>query len=43
MLNYYSLALKIAAYLKINRVDLGEQTLKQMKSIDEENVLTSLS
>jgi hypothetical protein len=35
--------LKVAAYLKINRVDLGEQTLKQMRAVDEDNVLTTLA
>lgn len=40
---YNSLALKLVAYLKINRADLGEQVLKQMKSIDEDNCLTALS
>lgn len=40
--NLEYLALKVAAYLKINRVDMGEQTLKQMRAIDEDNVLTTL-
>jgi tetratricopeptide (TPR) repeat protein len=40
--NLEYLALKAAAYLKINRPDLGEQTLKQMRAIDEDNVLTNL-
>jgi hypothetical protein len=37
-----SLALKAVALLKINRVDLAEAVLRQMKQIDEDNCLTQL-
>jgi tetratricopeptide (TPR) repeat protein len=33
----------VTAQLKINRVDLAEQTLKQMRSVDEDSVLTTLA
>mmetsp|Transcript_3834 Transcript_3834/g.3766 ORF Transcript_3834/g.3766 Transcript_3834/m.3766 type:complete len:88 (-) Transcript_3834:331-594(-) len=36
------LTLKMIAYLKINRLDLAEQTFATMKSIDEDNCLTTL-
>lgn len=31
------------AFVRINRVELAEQTLRQMKSLDEDNCLTQLS
>jgi hypothetical protein len=37
------MALKVSAYLKINRLDLAEITVKAMKSVDEDSVLTALS
>lgn len=37
------MALKVSAYLKINRVDLAEQAVKAMKAVDEDNVLTALA
>ena len=37
-----SLALKAVALLKINRFDLAEGVLRQMKQIDEDNCLTYL-
>lgn len=37
------MAIKVSAQLKINRVDLAEQTYKHMKAIDEDNVLTTLA
>jgi len=37
------LALKVQAYLRINRADLAEQTLKQLRAIDEDNCLTTLA
>ena len=37
------MALKIAAYLRINRADLADQALTQLKKLDEENVLTGLA
>jgi hypothetical protein len=33
----------MVAYIKINRTDLAEMTLKQMKATDEDNCLTTLS
>ena len=33
----------MVAYLNINRIDLAEKTLQQMKSIEEDNCLLSLS
>jgi len=42
-LSQNSLSLKVSAYLRINRADLAEQTLKAMKAIDEDNILTTLS
>jgi coatomer subunit epsilon len=33
----------VSAYLKINRSDLAEQTLRVMKSVDEDAVLTTLA
>lgn len=36
------LALKAVALLKINRIDLAEAVLRQMKQIDEDNCLTQL-
>lgn len=35
-----SLALKAVALLKINRIDLAEAVLRQMKQLDEDNCLT---
>jgi len=43
MLNIDSLALKVSAYLRINRNDLAEQTIKSMKAVDEDNILTTLA
>ena len=37
------LALKLISFVKINRVDMAEQTLKQMKQLDEDNCLTQLA
>lgn len=37
------LAVKIVAYMKINRADLAEKTLTKLKSIDEDNCLTVLA
>eukprot|EP00347_Sterkiella_histriomuscorum_P010580 403375732 len=41
--NLEFLSLKLVAYLRINRADLGEQVLKQMKAIDEDSCITALS
>lgn len=40
--NLEFLAIKLCAYLKINRVDLADKTLKTMKTIEEDNVLVTL-
>lgn len=35
--------MKIVAQMKMNRVDLAENTLRILKSVDEDNCLTALS
>lgn len=37
------MSLKIISFLNINRIDLAENELNQMKKIDEDNCLTTLS
>lgn len=37
------MALKMISYVKINRHDLAEVVLKQMKVLDEDNCLTQLA
>lgn len=37
------MCLKMVAYLRINRADLAEKALNQLKKIDEENCLTGLA
>lgn len=37
------LALKAIGYLEINRLDLAEQVTNQMKAVDEDNCLTTLT
>ena len=39
----YSLTVKIVAQMHINRPDLAENTLRILKSVDEDNCLTILS
>lgn len=41
--NLEYLALKAVAYMRINRFELAESTLKKMKSQDEDNILTMLT
>jgi tetratricopeptide (TPR) repeat protein len=36
----FSAAMKVIVLIKMNRLDLAEQALKQLKSIDEDNCLT---
>ena len=40
--NLEFLAIKLTAYLQINRVDMAEKTLSQMKSIEEDSCLVTL-
>ena len=40
---YFSLAIKLVAYLQINRMDLAEKTLSQMKTVEEDHCLITLS
>mmetsp|Transcript_26553 Transcript_26553/g.19903 ORF Transcript_26553/g.19903 Transcript_26553/m.19903 type:complete len:268 (+) Transcript_26553:184-987(+) len=41
--NMEFLAIKVVALLKINRLDLAEQALQVMKSVDEDSCLTTLA
>lgn len=41
--NLEHLSIKTLAYVKINRLDLADQTLQHMKSLDEDSPLTSLA
>lgn len=40
---FCSLSIKLAAFLQINRIDLAEKTLLQMKSVDEDSCLVVLA
>ena len=37
-----SLAVKMLAYVRINRIELAETALRQMRQVDEDNCLTQL-
>lgn len=39
LFNLDSLAMKIIVFVKINRLDLAEVALRQLKTIDEDNCL----
>ena len=41
--DFFSLAVKIVAQVRINRPDLAENTLRILKSVDEDNCLTVLA
>lgn len=40
--NIEFLAIKLIAYLQINRIDMAEKTLNQIRSVEEDHCLTTL-